>query len=264
MMDQHDQRYLDAWKDLSPEMVAELKAKGVAGPELMRYSTLRPECAAEVAVPPVDPFAVVSKRCVELSGALGRDHHPFSVSIRAGFPRLNRGGIASPWRALSAALASTPSIVCFAVAGLGQYVAQKADKYAPLSHPCESVEDILVKNAKAPPSLGPSSPERREESDGRRLEISDRLGGFFGGVVEMLRKMLAFEWVTLLLIAKVYGVVGCICRARGFWFFGVRVWRGSPWGCAHRIGSFWIWFGSLRDSEQGWGNGEIYAVNALK
>lgn len=56
-MNAHDRQYLDAWEELSPAQRRELKAAGITGPELMSYTTLRPECTREVAVPPVDPFA---------------------------------------------------------------------------------------------------------------------------------------------------------------------------------------------------------------
>jgi hypothetical protein len=51
-----DREYVEAFEGLSPEQRSELKAAGIDGPQLMSYSTLRPECTTELAVMPVDPF----------------------------------------------------------------------------------------------------------------------------------------------------------------------------------------------------------------
>ncbi len=56
-MDNHDREYLDAWEDLTPAQIREMKAAGITGPQLMSYTTLRPECTHEASVPPAEPFA---------------------------------------------------------------------------------------------------------------------------------------------------------------------------------------------------------------
>lgn len=56
-MNPNDRQYMEAWAELTPEQRKELKAAGITGPELMSYTTLRPECTREVSVPPTEPFA---------------------------------------------------------------------------------------------------------------------------------------------------------------------------------------------------------------